>query len=78
MKFAQDLKKPACIWNARKDKPFIFIDGVCETMDEFEIQVLKQAGYQEIKPKRKTRVVKTKEVSKPIVSKPRKTRKVAK
>ena len=47
-------------------------------MDEFEIQVLKQAGYQEIKPKRKTRVLKVKEVSKPIVSKPRKTRKVAK
>ncbi len=45
VEFRREITHPACIWNAQKNKAIKFVDGICKTEDEFEIQALTKAGY---------------------------------
>ncbi len=55
VEFKREITHPACIWNAQKNKAIKFVDGICKTEDEFEIQALTKAGYT-IVPKAKAKV----------------------
>jgi hypothetical protein len=45
VEFKRETTHPACIWNAQKKRAIKFVDGICKTEDEFEIQALTKAGY---------------------------------
>ena len=58
------------LWNKQKEKVISFQKGKYETEDDFEISLLKENGYKEIKQVKETKEVKKVEETKPVKGKP--------
>ena len=69
VEFKRGENHPGSIWNPQKNKAIKFVDGICKTDDELEIEILTKEGYSILSKKEVEKNTK-KKVEKNIEKKP--------